>query len=190
MKVVLVGDTQVGKTCMLNRLITKSFKDSTNATVGAAFQTHVVATENGCVTMQIWDTAGQEKYRALAPMYYRSANVAIICYDITNAESFKAADVWASELAQKAPSELQVIIAGTKADLENDRAVSKEEGRKFAETRGASDYIECSAKTGENVVAIFTKAAEIGGPQLMVKESRPGGMIVMEQKAKPQGKCC
>jgi small GTP-binding protein len=162
MKVVLVGDTRVGKTCLLTRLTQGVFRDSA-ATVGAAFQTHTVTTQFGARTLQIWDTAGQEKYRSLAPMYYRSAHVAILCFDLTNRESFQALGAWADELAEKGTGELQTIIVGCKADLTDARAVAREEAQEFAFEKGASHYLECSAKAGSGVADLFTKAAELLG---------------------------
>jgi small GTP-binding protein len=78
MKVVLLGNSQVGKTCIITRLVSGKFSESLS-TIGAAFQTHMLATPTGSVTLQIWDTAGQEQYRSLSPMYYRAAQVAIFC---------------------------------------------------------------------------------------------------------------
>jgi small GTP-binding protein len=159
MRVVLVGDTQVGKTCILNRLTSGIFRENSSATVGAGFQTHVLSTPTGHVTMQIWDTAGQEKYRALAPMYYRSAKVAILCFDVTNANSFHALESWAGELSAKGSEELHTIVAGNKADLADQRAVPRRAGQEFSEKVGAAVYIECSAKTGIGVIEVFTRAA-------------------------------
>ena len=161
MKVVLVGDTQVGKTCILGRLTTGSFRSSSPATVGAAFQNHVMTTSKGAVTMQIWDTAGQEKYRALAPMYYRSAHVAILFFDLTNRESFNSLDQWANELEEKTTGELRLFLVGNKVDLESDRKVTKEEAEEFGFQHGAIEYFETSAKTGQGVIELFTKVAEM-----------------------------
>lgn len=172
MKVVLVGDTQVGKTCILNRLVTNTFNQMNSATVGAAFQTHVVSTPAGCVTMQIWDTAGQEKFRALAPMYYRSADVAIMVFDLTNPESFSAVEKWAEELTDKAPSGLQTILVGNKNDLTEQRRIDKKDAEELAFKHGATEYFECSARTGNGVVEIFTKVAELGGPAVAQKQER------------------
>jgi small GTP-binding protein len=164
MKVVLVGDAQVGKTSMLNRLTSGTFREATAATVGAAFQTHVLTTPRGAVTMQIWDTAGQEKYRALAPMYYRSANVAVLCFDLTSRETFDGAGSWADELSDKASGDLQIILVGNKADLVEDRVVTKDEASDLAFRHGIVQFFECSAKTGTGIVEVFSKAAELFGP--------------------------
>jgi small GTP-binding protein len=161
MKVVLVGDTQVGKTCIVANLVGNTFKSSSPATIGAAFQTHVIATPQGPITMQIWDTAGQEKYRALAPMYYRSADIAILAYDVTQLDSFEAMEQWSNELAEKAPPNLQVIIVGNKIDLKDDRVVQADTADQWAKDHGAKLYIEVSAKTGHGIMQLFAKAAEL-----------------------------
>jgi small GTP-binding protein len=160
MKDILVGDTKVGKTCLLNRLTTGTFRD-TAATIGAAFQTHTVQTASGARTLQIWDTAGQEKYRSLAPMYYRAAQVALICFDLTNRESYDAVGPWADELAEKTTGEIQMLIVGNKADLDEQRVVTHEEANELAFQKGAAFYLECSAKTGVVVMDLFTKIAEL-----------------------------
>jgi small GTP-binding protein len=189
MKVVLVGDAQVGKTSILNRLTTGIFNDHSSATVGAAFQTHVVATRDSCVTMQIWDTAGQEKYRALAPMYYRSAEIAILCFDVTNPESFRAAEIWAEELATRAAEDLKIIIVGNKMDLTPQRLIDETQGRQFALHSKAAAYFECSAKTGAGITEIFAKAAELlaEGTEVLRQTTVIEPQIISEQE---NGKCC
>ena len=160
MKVVLVGDTQVGKTCLVQRLISGTFRGSSPPTVGAAFQDHVMTTEKGVVSMQIWDTAGQEKYRSLAPMYYRNAQAAILVFDLTNTQSYEALEQWATELEEKSSTEIKLFIVGNKCDLTEQRAVSKEEAEEFTYRHGGMAYIETSAKNGTGVLQLFTKVAE------------------------------
>jgi small GTP-binding protein len=159
--VVLVGDTQVGKTCIIANLVNNTFKSSSPPTIGAAFQTHVLPTPQGPVTMQIWDTAGQEKYRALAPMYYRSADIAMLVYDVTQLDSFDAMEQWASELAEKAPQNLQLMVVGNKIDLMDDRVVQADTADAWAQLHNARCYMEVSAKTGVGIDRLFAKAAEL-----------------------------
>jgi small GTP-binding protein len=161
MKVVIVGDTQVGKTCLISFLVNSTFKSYSPPTIGAAFQTYCITTARGPTTLQIWDTAGQEKYRALAPMYYRSADIAILVYDVTQVATFESLDQWCREIAEKGPAHLEVVIAGNKIDLEGARAVETAAGRRFAADHEVKWFTEVSAKTGAGVFELFTKAAEL-----------------------------
>ena len=162
MKIVLVGDTQVGKTCLIRRLSQGVYSDNNPVTIGAAFQNHMIQTKKGSVSLQIWDTAGQEKVRALAPMYYRSANVAVLCFDLTNKRTFEALEQWSMEITEKAPTMLKIVLVGTKKDLTNDRQVSFESGKNFAESHGFLFYMETSAKMGDGIIQLFTQIAEMG----------------------------
>ena len=118
-----------------------------------------VTTDKGIVSMQIWDTAGQEKYRSLTPMYYRNAHAAVLVFDVTNKESYESLEQWATDLEEKTTTDIKIFIAGNKCDLEN-RQVSEEEAREFAFKHGAICYVETSAKTGNGVLELFTKVAE------------------------------
>lgn len=190
MKIVLVGDTQVGKTCLIKRLSTGTFYDNNPPTIGAAFQNHVLQTSKGSVSLQIWDTAGQEKFRALAPMYYRSAAVAILCFDLTNKRSFEALDQWTQELIEKASPTMKLVIVGNKKDLVNDRVVSSEDANSYSLSHGAVLYCETSALTGEGIFELFTKIAEMGDPDPGAIFSN-GSDITTEQKpANKSSECC
>ena len=142
LKVVLVGDTKVGKSCILSRFVQGTFDRSMPATIGAAFLTKVI----GNVRLQLWDTAGQEKFRSLAPMYYRSANVAILFFDLTNLESFQALNQWATELEEKIMGEIKLFLVGNKVDLVDDRKVTQEEADEFCKNHNMVQYYETSAK--------------------------------------------
>jgi small GTP-binding protein len=160
MKVVVVGDSTVGKTCLLSRLATGQFNPNNLPTVGAAFQNHSVTTPRGTVTLQIWDTAGQERYRALTPMYYRNAQVVVLVFDLTSSATLTSLDEWRADLNGKADQNVQLFVVGTKSDLTSERAVEARLGRAFAEKISAVDYFETSAKNGNGVNALFTKVAE------------------------------
>lgn len=160
LKVVLVGDTQVGKTCLVSRLTTGVFRGSSAATVGAAFQDHCISTDRGTVSMQIWDTAGQEKYRSLAPMYYRNAHAAVLVFDITNTPSYEALEQWASEISEKSSGDIRMFIVGNKCDLTEQRKITEEDAREFTFKCGAVEYIETSAVTGVGVLDLFKMIAD------------------------------
>ena len=190
MKVVMVGDTQVGKYCIIERVANNKFKPNTSPTIGAAFQTRVISTLRGSVTIQIWDTAGQEKYRALAPMYFRSADIAVLCFDVTNIDSFMSLDAWINELNQKAPEHTKLVIAGNKIDMREERVIEKERAREYSENNGAVGYIEVSAKTGDGIEELFDFVANV---YLDYKETMENAVAPVKNELtndSEKSKCC
>lgn len=119
------------------------------------------------IGFKIWDTAGQEKYRSLAPMYYRGSSAAILVYDITKPRSFAALQDWATELKLNAPPDLVLVVCGNKLDLDEDRAIDRGTGEKYANSIGAM-YIETSAKDGEMVESMFLDVARKVPPPLQI----------------------
>ena len=186
MKVVVAGDTQVGKTSIIDRFTNNRFKVGIAPTIGAAFQTHIINTEKGTVTLQIWDTAGQERYRALAPMYFRSAGVAILCFDVTNAETFISLEIWLNEIESKAPPGIPIIIVGNKIDMKESRMVDSEVAWKYMfEHNNIYDYVEVSAKTGEGVNELFEMVAH-----LFIKSSHKEEIQLLHEKNSKKRECC
>lgn len=153
-KVVLLGDTGVGKSSLVLRFITNEFKPFQESTIGASFMSKLFMIENNPIKFQIWDTAGQEKYKALAPMYYKGAAAAIVVYDITSMDSYRTLQTWINELQEQGPENIVIAIAGNKSDLESEREVDAETARSYAASIGAS-FLETSAKTKANVDEIF-----------------------------------
>ena len=131
-------------------------KQTQESTIGAAFLTKTVPEFK--VKFEIWDTAGQERYASLAPLYYRGASAAAIVYDITSKESFAKAKHWVKELQKNASQEIVIVLVGNKSDLEQDRDVSAEEAKAYAEENGM-EHVEASAKTAHNVSEIFESIA-------------------------------
>lgn len=153
-KVVLLGDQGVGKSSLVLRFVTNSFDKYSEATIGASFMSKLVMVDGQPIKYQIWDTAGQEKYHSLAPMYYRAAAAAIVVYDITRAATFNTLKAWVRELQQMGPENVVIAICGNKNDLEDRREVDSAEARAYAEEIGAI-YIETSAKANRNVHELF-----------------------------------
>jgi Ras-related protein Rab-5C len=154
-KVVVLGRSGVGKTCLAVRLIDGRFDNSEMPTIGAAFR----QTELDNVRLDIWDTAGQERYQAIAPLYYRGANVAVIVYDVMNKESLGKAKEWYEKLRDEdaVSEDVVVCIAGNKCDCTaEERAVPLELGELFAKNNGLLHY-ETSAKTGQGVREMFAR---------------------------------
>lgn len=135
------------------------------STIGAAFLTQSITLpeNNTTVKFEIWDTAGQERYKSLAPMYYRNANAALCVYDITSRSSFTKAQDWIKELKKQAPEGIVICLVGNKADLEENREVDEREVSQYIDELNQEDNkivaAECSAKSGDGVVDIFTKVA-------------------------------
>lgn len=160
-KLVLLGESAVGKSSLVLRFVRDQFDDYRESTIGAAFLTQTVPVdEQTTVKFEIWDTAGQERYKSLAPMYYRNANCAVVVYDITQAASLQKARTWIRELQRQADPNILIFLCGNKLDLaENLRQVTKEEAQKYAEEEGLM-WGEASAKSGENVQSMFADIAK------------------------------
>ena len=153
-KIVVIGDSGVGKTCVSSRLVDNTFKPDEKSTIGASFVTTYLPIDGRNIKIVIWDTAGQEKYRSMVGMYYRGATVALICYDITSRNSFLSIEGWHKDLMKVAPQDISLAVVGNKCDLEEERDVSIDEGKELADKIGAIHY-EVSAKTGQSLFFSF-----------------------------------
>jgi len=154
----ILGDSCVGKSCLINKFTTNQFREFEEPTIGAAFQ--AVRVSDAYLTLEVWDTAGQERFRSLAPMYYRDARVALICYDITNKKSFESAKYWYKQIEENDDKDCIKIIVATKADLVDQREV--EEVERYIKSANISYFMETSAKTGKNINKLFNLAAREG----------------------------
>jgi len=157
-KLVLLGDSAVGKSSLVLRFVKKQFFEYQESTIGAAFLTQTVAVNDFVVKFEIWDTAGQERYHSLAPMYYRGAASAIVVYDITNRQSFVRAKSWVKELQRQGNPNIVIALAGNKLDLQDQRKVEVDEAKSYADDNGIM-FMETSAKTNHNVTELFKAIA-------------------------------
>jgi small GTP-binding protein len=146
-KIVVLGDSGVGKTSIINKLVDQNSSVSDQPTVGIDFVSTNVATPNGNIRLQIWDTAGQEQYKSLIPSYLRGSTIAILVYSVDSVGSFKDLTRWINFLQETADPRL--IVAGNKTDLTK-RSVSQEEGQQFADSVSAR-FVETSALNGQNI---------------------------------------
>ena len=171
-KLIFLGDQSVGKSCILNRFLNDTFIEDYQATIGLDFQSKNVQIDNQDIHLLLYDTAGQEKFRSLIPMYTRDANIILLVYDISNRDSFTNLSQWLRDLTNVNMEEVILCIVGNKIDLSDKRAVNTEEGKKFAEEH---DFIfqEISAKTGEGFSDLFYKNLF---EQIRFK-FRPGGQM-------------
>ena len=149
-KVVLVGDSSVGKTNIMSKYLKNEFHEDSKATVGVEFGSKQFTIEGHQIKAQIWDTAGQERYKAITSAYYKGAKGAFVVYDITRKQSFDSVDKWINDLKAAADKKLSIIIIGNKCDLEDQREITKEQGEEKAKSFGFS-FIETSALSGENL---------------------------------------
>ena len=155
-KIVLVGDSGVGKTNMMLRYLNKEFNKDSKATVGVEFGAKNTTIEGKIVKGQIWDTAGQERYRAITSAYYKGAKGAFVVYDISQRETFDSVDRWISELRSNTDERMVILLIGNKSDLEDKRAVKKEEGEDKARENEIA-FLETSALTTDNIEKAFNE---------------------------------
>lgn len=155
-KVVLIGESGVGKSNLLSRFTKNEFNHDSRTTIGVEFSTRTVQMNNFTIKAQIWDTAGLERYRAITSAYYRGAVGALLVYDITKHLTYESAERWLKELLEHADPHIVVMLVGNKTDLETLRTVPTEEARDFAEKKGLM-FIETSALDSTNVEAAFNE---------------------------------
>ncbi|KAK3002420.1 hypothetical protein RJ639_022347 [Escallonia herrerae] len=153
-KVVLIGDSAVGKSQILARFARNEFSLDSKATIGVEFQTRTLLIQHKSVKAQIWDTAGQERYRAVTSAYYRGAVGAMLVYDITKRQTFDHIPRWLEELRGHADKNIVIILIGNKSDLEDERAVPTEDAKEFAQKEGLF-FLETSALEATNVEDAF-----------------------------------
>lgn len=177
-KIIIIGSAFTGKTSLLHRCIKKKFNEEYNVTLGADLQTYKVKINDENICLNIWDTAGTEKFQSMQKMYCLKSYAALIVFDVGNKETFNSVLSWISFYKENKSKELKEIIylVGNKIDIENKREVSKEEAQEFAEYNNLK-YYETSAKNGENVEKLFNDVAED-----IVKEYKYGNIYVINKR--------
>ena len=153
-KVVLVGDSFVGKTNIMSKYIKNEFHEDSKATVGVEFGSKQFKIEGHTIKAQIWDTAGQERYKAITSAYYKGAKGAFVVYDITRKGSFESIEKWVNDLTSTADKKLTIVVIGNKCDLEDQRQITKEQGEEKANKLEVA-FLETSAFSGENLDKAF-----------------------------------
>ncbi|CAL1360670.1 unnamed protein product [Linum trigynum] len=160
-KLLLIGDSGVGKSCLLLRFADDSYIESYISTIGVDFKIRTVEQDGKVIKLQIWDTAGQERFRTITSSYYRGAHGIIIVYDVTDEESFNNVKTWLTEIDKFATDSVNKLLVGNKCDLTSKRAVPYDTAKAFADEIGIP-FLETSAKSATNVEEAFmTMASEI-----------------------------
>jgi len=202
-KVVLIGDSAVGKSQILARFARNDFSLDSKATIGVEFQTRTLVISHKSVKAQIWDTAGQERYRAVTSAYYRGAVGALLVYDITKRQSFDHIPRWLEELRSHADKNIVIMLIGNKSDLEDQRAVTLEDAKEFAQKEGLF-FLETSALQATNVepafMTVLTEIFNIVNKKTLATDGQtngtaptlPGKKIIIPGPAQviPKSKTC
>ena len=200
-KLIVVGNPNVGKSCLSLQGTTGKFEDSYVATVGFDFYSFFAKIENQLVRLQIWDTCGQEGYRSLVQNFYRGTALAILVYAINDVKSFNDVGTWVKQLKAYSSPDVKMFLVGNKNDLVNERKIQEEEGRKCSRELGFYCFYETSAKTGFNSKEVFIKAAKLlyinykkHNPGQAVNDSKKNGNQKLRKdlfdKNKKKKKCC
>ena len=199
-KVILIGDSGVGKTNIMSKFLKNQFLENSKATIGVEFGSKLFIHENHKIKAQIWDTAGQEKYKAITGAYYKGSKGALVIYDITRKDTFANIEKWVNDLKTTGDPKITIIIIGNKNDLADKRQVTKEEGEEKAKSFGCA-FLETSAFSGDNidkafdimVKEIYEKfSSDTGGDEQLSPGGKGEDIKLDKEKAtdKKKKKCC
>lgn len=186
-RTVFIGDSEVGKTSIINRFIKNDFTDQ-NATVGATFFSQIINFENKQIPIQIWDTAGQEKYRAIGPIYYRKSVAAVAVFDLTRRETFENLKTWINDYRNYADDGF-VVVVGNKQDLDDKIVFDLDETMQWAYSMNA-ECVWSSAKTGIGIDVIFNLLGSHLSKVITADEKTENVVIPQEQCNPPQSESC
>uniref|UniRef100_A0A7S0L119 Uncharacterized protein n=1 Tax=Coccolithus braarudii TaxID=221442 RepID=A0A7S0L119_9EUKA len=191
-KLLLIGDSGVGKSCLLLRFSDDSFTTSFITTIGIDFKIKTIELDGKRIKLQIWDTAGQERFRTITTAYYRGAMGILLVYDVTDESSFQNIRNWIRNIEQHAADNVDKILIGNKCDMVNDKVVDTSKGKALADEYGIS-FFETSAKNNINVSEAFTSIAKNIKARLMDNPDAAvpsGGGVKLDGKSSEQKKKC
>ena len=201
-KLIFIGDSSVGKSCLTAKAVKNNFEEYYQATVGFEFLTFNMKVNDKVIKLQIWDTCGQEIYKSLISNFYRNSSLAVLVYAIDNKESFNHVEVWLNDLKSQANPDVRIFLVGNKSDLEEDRKVNKEEGEKYKEDQHLDLFMETSAKTGLNARNVLVEAAKILYKDFLKFEEnnkktdddnnngKKKGQVLIKKEKKEKKGCC
>lgn len=192
-KLLLIGDSGVGKSCLLLRFADDTYTESYISTIGVDFKIRTIELEGKMIKLQIWDTAGQERFRTITSSYYRGAHGIIVVYDVTDNESFNNVKQWLHEIDRYASENVNKLLVGNKSDLSSKRAVTFEQGKEFADSLGI-EFVETSAKNATNVEKAFIQmSSQIKArmkSQPTAEKSKGTKLAPGQSVGNKQGGCC
>jgi len=190
-KILLIGDSGVGKSCLLLRFADDTFTDTFISTIGVDFKIRTVECRNKIIRLQVWDTAGQERFRTITSSYYRGAHGIMVVYDITNPVTFSNTKQWLQEVDRYACENVNKMIVGNKSDLSVRRTVETSTGKEFADSYGYP-FFETSAKGNTNVEQTFLSIADLILNRIegnLSATSSNGPDVIHAKTTSPQKKC-
>lgn len=191
-RLVLIGDSGVGKTALLLRYSDNMFNTSFITTIGIDFRIKTIDVNGKRVKLQVWDTAGQEQFHSVASSYYRNAHGIMLVYDITSAQSFIHISKWVGNICSNAPTNVKQILIGNKCDIEeNKRVIDKNRGKALSEELDMP-FLETSAKTNTNVDAAFEAITKLimEGEDVSIKDGKTSDVVHLKPGPKKKHKCC
>ena len=160
-KIIIVGDSGVGKSCLSLRAIKNYFEDFYSPTIGFEFLSYNLQINDKKIKLQLWDTCGQEAYRSLITSFYKNSSLAIMVYSVDSEQSFNNIETWLNDIKTQSSPDIKIILIGNKVDLEDKRQVTKAEGEDFCKSHDLNFFCETSAKTGFNAENLFIEAGKI-----------------------------
>lgn len=197
-KLLMIGDSGVGKTCLLLRYANDSFSPTFITTIGIDFKIKTIELDDKVIKLQIWDTAGQERFRTITTSYFRGAQGILLVYDVTDRGSFENIQNWVGQIQNHAENFISKVLIGNKCDVdESQRQVSEEEGRKLAEEFNIEHFFEASAKQDINVKGAFEAVAKQvkerlvnSAPPASAPASNKPNKIILDNEGGKSGGCC
>eukprot|EP01123_Difflugia_compressa_P004354 TRINITY_DN1574_c0_g1_i1.p1 TRINITY_DN1574_c0_g1~~TRINITY_DN1574_c0_g1_i1.p1 ORF type:complete len:205 (-),score=40.59 TRINITY_DN1574_c0_g1_i1:158-772(-) len=194
LKILVLGDSGVGKTSLINSYVTKKFTDQYKATIGTDFLSKEIMVDERLVTLQIWDTAGQERFYSLGRAFYRGADCCVLVYDVNNLTSFNNIETWRDDFIAQGnpenPDKFPFVVMGNKVDIDHSRVVSKQKAQAYCDSKNIVAHFETSAKEAIQVDQAFQRAAKVAlDNQKDTPLELPPLPILGETKPTNQSKC-
>ena len=194
-KILTIGESGVGKTCIISRFTKNEFSLNHLATIAIDFKLKRIQTNDKTIKLQIWDTAGQERFNTLTTGFFKGSDGIILVYSVIDQNSFDCVNKWMTQIRNLSPPDVKVILVANKSDCHTERVISRDQGITVAQ-QYRIPFFECSAKTGENVNEIFEKMSEAVLERLILKKRdlensmHNHDLLEKTEKSEKSGSCC